>query len=82
MTPSNSMELKFPTNEAGQFISQEELLNQQDAEKIKEISLITGAMPHLITKTEQGEWLVSGLTVNQYLQVHEGNDNSAPWKRD
>lgn len=82
MKPSHSMELNFPTNEAGHFISQEELLNQEDAQKIKELSLVTGAMPHLITKTEQGEWLISGLTVNQYLQVHEGNDNTNLWKRD
>ena len=38
MTTPGSMEFKFPTNDAGMFISQEELTRQQDEQKIQEIS--------------------------------------------
>ncbi|MEI8223845.1 MAG: hypothetical protein WCG20_01840 [bacterium] len=75
------MEFKFPTNDAGMFVSQEELTKQQDELKIQEISKLTKAVPHVIKKEADGEWTVSGFTIEDYLRLHEGNDNSDMWKR-
>lgn len=81
MATPGSMEFKFPTNDAGMFVSQEELTKQQDELKIQEISKLTKAVPHVIKKEADGEWTVSGFTIEDYLRLHEGNDNSDMWKR-